>query len=130
MCEDENIAPTVHWDVNFVPPKNRTKMDDKGVALNTLQRLMSAGSNVKPLNPFAQLSTLVLCEACHKRKSPAEQSALNIGECRFCSRRTLCGDCAGVCAFCGFETCSVCSTKDYQQKATVIVCLDCATGRR
>jgi len=95
---------------------------DKGQL--TLKRIMSAGHG--PPTEFPSLS--ILCEGCHRRAPPAEpllSSSALVGECRFCSRRSLCRECWSLCAKCGMETCPLCSVQDYSGRDTVAVCLDC-----
>lgn len=101
----------------------KLRIDDKA---RTLKRLMSANivttSNVEK----------ILCEGCHKRALPAEPdfSGNLTGECRFCSRRSLCIDCWSLCKICRLELCSLCSVKDYSQQDTLTVCLDCYRHRK
>lgn len=112
-------------DVGF--PKN-VRIDKHAVQENTLKRLMAAGSGKASLRPPESCISLILCEGCHKRAPPAESpddSWALVGECRFCSRRSLCIDCWTRCASCGMETCPLCSVKDYSGRDTVAVCLDC-----
>lgn len=104
------------------------RIDPHAVQEMTLKRLMAAGHSSKSRSVRSESSgVMILCEACHKRAPPAESSdsyAL-VGECRFCSRRSLCVDCWTRCASCGMETCPLCSVKDYSGADTVAVCLDC-----
>lgn len=100
------------------------RIDQSAVKEMTLKRLMGAGKAKEERREHAEL---ILCESCHKR-APAAESADSwalVGECRFCSRRSLCVDCWARCASCGMETCPLCSVKDYSGRDTVAVCLDC-----
>ncbi len=97
---------------------------DKGAM--TLKKIMSAVVEVKEVPP----PSLILCESCHKRAPPAEKDAcasalILVGECRFCSRRSLCAECWTTCMHCGLEICPLCSVKDYSGRCTSAVCLDC-----
>lgn len=115
--------------------KRRLRDDDPGTAHKavridksalrqlTLKRIMSAAASFEMKEP-----QLILCEGCHRRAPPAELPAGSgalVGECRFCSRRSLCNECWSLCAKCGMETCPLCSVKDYSARDTVAVCLDC-----
>ena len=107
---------------------------DKGYIKElTLKKIMAAGTIYKASVQAASFITpmpvpLILCEACHRRApsaEPAGGSPSLVGECRFCSRRSLCTDCWSMCSMCGMETCTLCSVKDYSSRDTVAVCLDC-----
>lgn len=107
------------------------RIDKAGIQEQTLKRLMAAGCAKRPqASSSTSGASLILCEGCHKRAPPADSSCSSdswalVGECRFCSRRSLCIDCWARCASCGMETCSLCSVKDYSGRDTVAVCLDC-----
>lgn len=114
-------------------PKS-TRIDTSLIKELTLKKIMNAGqvfrykiSQMNPLQPNNPTVELILCEGCHKRAPPPESSAGTalVGECRFCSRRSLCSDCWGTCCMCGMEVCPLCSVKDYSGRETVPVCLDC-----
>jgi hypothetical protein len=103
------------------------RVDPLAVQEQTLKRLMAAGQARAAPSRTTGIS-LILCEGCHKWAPPAESPNDNwalVGECRFCSRRSLCVDCWTRCASCGMETCPLCSVKDYSGRDTVAVCLDC-----
>jgi hypothetical protein len=105
------------------------RIDKLAVQELTLRRIMAAGhSKSRDSLPSVEPS-FILCEGCHKRAPPAEATIENnwslVGECRFCSRRSLCVDCWARCASCGMETCPLCSVKDYSGRDTVAICLDC-----
>lgn len=99
------------------------RIDKSTIRELTLKRLMSAGHADSKIKS----APLILCEGCHRRAPPAESAcpAALVGECRFCSRRTLCVECWSLCAKCGMETCPLCSVQDYSGRDTVAVCLDC-----
>ena len=114
----------------------KVRIDKQAVKENTLRRLLSAGeayqSVLRKAGPLEVEK--ILCESCHKRAYPAEASPSYsgnlVGECRFCSRRALCVDCWSTCRMCRMEACSLCSVKDYSQKDTAAVCLDCHRHNR
>jgi len=112
------------------------RMDKETIKELTLKKIMSASAAMRSVvsvsNTFGLIETQqeeewILCEGCHKRAPrarPLDTSAL-VGECRFCSRRNLCGDCWSLCKQCGMEACPLCSVKDYSSRDTAVVCLDC-----
>ena len=129
---DESVTLPVQTCASHI---KTSRVDTSLVKEMTLKRIMNAGQVYRsklPLHPInipQPQVELILCEGCHKRTSPAElnvsSSSALVGECRFCSRRSLCADCWSLCAVCGWETCPLCSVKDYSSRETVAVCLDC-----
>ena len=98
------------------------KVDKGGL---TLRKIMTGGMSVKTVRSEMRFEDLILCESCHKRGIAPTGSGVLVGECRFCSRRSLCIDCWSTCKLCGLETCPLCSVKDYSERDTAAVCLDC-----
>ena len=120
----ESVSKRRREDEVFSVVPKTVRIDKVAVQELTLKRLMCA-AQARPKEQ--SVTSLILCESCHKRAPAAEStdSWALVGECRFCSRRSLCGDCWGRCASCGMETCTLCSVKDYSGRETVAVCLDC-----
>ena len=109
--------------------QKNVRIDKEAVKQMTLKRIMEASAAMRLAvieNPARENFEKILCEGCHKRANRAEGSSSSlVGECRFCSRRNLCVDCWSTCKQCGMEVCPLCSVKDYSNRDTVSVCLDC-----
>ena len=97
------------------------KVDKAGL---TLKKIMTGGFSLRMMNRESTVE-LILCESCHKRAPRPSGGGIFVGECRFCSRRSLCVDCWSTCKLCGMETCPLCSVKDYSERETAAICLDC-----
>ena len=123
--DDCSGSQTVVLSQNRLGGNKTVRIDKEAIKQRTLKKLMSAGEIYRSSVQIGEAEK-ILCEGCHKRAPPAVGSHGSlVGECRFCSRRTLCVDCWSMCKLCGMEVCSLCSVKDYSQKDTVILCLDC-----
>lgn len=121
--------------VLLVNMEKTVRIDKQAIKERTLKRLMSAGEAYRMSVESTRLEIeKILCEGCHKRAYPAEADSGYcgnlVGECRFCSRRSLCRDCWATCKICRLELCSLCSVKDYSQKDTQTLCLDCYRQRK
>ncbi len=121
-----------HREESAIEPSGSHKnvrIDKEAVKQQTLKRIMQASAAMRLAvieNPAKENFEMILCEGCHKRAHRAEgPSSSLVGECRFCSRRNLCVDCWSTCKQCGMEVCPLCAVKDYSNRDTVSVCLDC-----